>query len=179
MQPIGTQKNPGFQPILEQFQKNFDWPSFIDLDGTNAAIPKLPSTLELVARLSGDNAPTDLPPVKTWPTDVWTPIKEIRNNWASNSKTCQHSAEGFTTFCDAILDVRDLIAANYTQYLTIFGPPKCSGTPVTNTPDQIIAHVYGWTPWSEGCTPKANLLENTPGYNTNDYALYGKVKLEF
>ena len=50
MQPIGSQKNPGFQPILEQFQKKFDWPSFIDLDGAKAPIPKLPSTLELVAR---------------------------------------------------------------------------------------------------------------------------------
>ena len=50
MQPVGTQKNPGFQPILEQFQKKFAWPSFIDLDGAKAPIPKLPSTLELVAR---------------------------------------------------------------------------------------------------------------------------------
>ena len=65
-----------FQPKLEKFQANFNWPSFIDLDGTKAAIPKLPSTLELLARLSGANAPTDLPPVKTWPTDVWPPYSE-------------------------------------------------------------------------------------------------------
>jgi hypothetical protein len=173
-----------FQPKLEKFQSNFNWPSFIDLDGTKAAIPKLPSTLELLARLSGASAPADLPPVKTWPTDVWPPIQEIRTDWATYSSTCRHSAEGFTTFCDAILDARDLIAANYAQYLAIFAA-NCKGTPVTNTPDRILAHVYGWSPWVEsveaggGCSPTANLLENTPGYAANDYALYGKVKLEF
>ena len=126
----------------------------------------------------------DLPPVETWPTDVWPPIQQIRTDWAAYSSTCQHSAPGFTTFCDAILDVRDLIAANYAQYRVIF-PAQCKGTPVTNTPDRIVAHVYGWTPWTKsvekggGCSPTANLLENTPGYAANDYALYGKVKLEF
>src|SRR5574337_121044 len=189
MAPVGVQKNPGFQLILEQFQQKFNWPRFIDLDGTKAAIPKLPSTLELVARLSGDLAPADLPPVTNWPSDVWPPIQQIRANWANFSTTCKHSAAGFTTFCDAILDVRDLIAANYAQYIAIF-PTKCNGTPVTNTPDRILAHVYGWAPWIEaatvdgkvsgtGCGAAVNLLENTPGYSADHYALYGKVKLEF
>jgi len=175
---------PQFRQKLANFQKTFNWPSFIDLDGTKAAIPKLPSTLELLARLSGADAPTDLPPVNTWPTDVWPPIQAIRQNWATYSSTCSHSAAGFTTFCDAILDVRDLIAANYAQYLKIF-PTQCNGTAVPNTPDRIISHVYGWGPWIEslgsgkGCSATANLLENTPGYAANDYDLYGKVKLEF
>lgn len=176
---------PQFQQKLANFQQTFNWPSFIDLDGTKAAIPKLPSTLELLARLSGANASTDLPPVKAWPTNVWAPIQVIRQDWQSYSGgKCAHSAAGFTTFCDAILDVRDLIAANYAQYLKIF-PTQCKGTAVTNTADRIISHVYGWTPWTEsleqggGCSPTANLLENTPGYSANDYDLYGKVKLEF
>jgi hypothetical protein len=120
---------------------------------------------------------------------VWPPIEDIRNNWANYSNTCQHSPEGFTTFCDAILDVRDLITANYTQYRAIFAT-QCDGAPVTNTPDRILAHVYGWAPWVEaasvngkssgkGCGATVNLLENTPGYETDRYALYGKVKLEF
>jgi hypothetical protein len=133
----------------------------------------------------------DLPPVNSWPTDVWPPIQTIRNNWAAYSSSCQHSGQGFTTFCDAILDVRDLIATNYTQYQALFKAGKCNGQPVTETPDRTIAHVYGWTPWTEaavdstgkptgaGCSPTANLLENTPGYMDNNYALYGKVKLEF
>ena len=49
-----------FLPKLLAFQKKFNWPSFIDINGTNGPIPKLPSTLELLARLSGVNAPTDL-----------------------------------------------------------------------------------------------------------------------
>jgi hypothetical protein len=173
-----------FQPKLAAFQKKFNWPSFIDLDGTKAPIPKLPSTLELLARLSGGSAPADLPPVKTWPTDVWPPIQEIRKDWATYSSTCTHSPQRFTTFCDAILDVRDLIAANYAQYRAIFAK-QCTGTPVANTPDRIVSHVYGWAPWVEsveaggGCSPTANLLENTPGYSDNDYDLYSKVKLEF
>jgi hypothetical protein len=173
-----------FQPKLKNFQKKFNWPSFIDLDGTDNAIPKLPSTLELLARLSGANAPMDLPPVPAWPTDVWPPIQQIRTDWATSSSACKHSAAGFTTFCDAILDVRDLFAANYAQYLKIF-PTECNGTPVPNTPDRIVSHVYGWGPWTEslangtGCGAQANLLEKTPGYAANDYELYGKVKLEF
>ena len=183
IRPLGTAQNPGFRPVLQQFQKQSNWPTFIDLDGTKAAIPKLPSTLELMSRLTGANPPTDLTPVAdptNWPAVVWPAIQTLRDNWAtySNSNTCQHSAEGFTTFCDAILDVRDLLAANYTQYRAVFAT-KCSGTPVSNTLNRIVSHVYGWTPWSEGCPPTANLLENTPGYNNNDYALYGKVKLEF
>jgi hypothetical protein len=181
-----------FQPKLEKFEANFNWPTFIDLDGTNKPIPKLPSTLELLARLSGANAPMDLPAVQSWPTAVWPPIQKIRTDWATYSSNCQHSAQGFTTFCDAILDVRDLIAANFTQYKALFAAGKCSGQPVTNTADRTISHVYGWAPWTEaavdsmgnptgtGCSPTANLLENTPpNYMANDYELYGKVKLEF
>jgi hypothetical protein len=173
-----------FQEKLNTFQKNTNWPMFKDLDGTTSFIPKLPSTLELMARLSGASNPSDLPDVPTWPTDVWPPIQTIRTDWANFSNSCTHSAQGFTTFCDAILDVRDLIAANYEQYKSIF-PTKCNGTPVQNTPDAILAHVYGWSPWVEsagtgtGRGPTANLLENTPGYSDNFFELYGKVKLEF
>jgi hypothetical protein len=60
------------------------------------------------------------------------------------------------------------------------------GTPVEETPALTIAHVYGWSPWVESGTgpkdcikPTDNLLENTPGYPDNKYALYAKVKLEF
>src|SRR3984957_3340050 len=180
-----------FLPKLLAFQKKFNWPTFIDLDGKKAPISKLPSTLELLARLSGVNAPTDLTPAPSWPTNVWAPIQTIRTDWATYSSTCQHSPQGFTTFCDAVLDVRDLFNANFKQYQALFAAGTCSGKPVTETPDRIIAHVYGWGPWTEaavdsagkptgaGCSPTANLLENTPGYMANDFALYGEVKLEF
>ena len=83
-----------FQPKLLAFQKKFNWPSFIDLDGTKAPISKLPSTLELLARLSGVNAPTDLTPVPSWPTNVWAPIQTLRTDWATYSSTCTAQRPG-------------------------------------------------------------------------------------
>ena len=41
---VGSPLKPGdFTPLLNTFQSLNAWPTFIDLDGTNAAIPKLPS----------------------------------------------------------------------------------------------------------------------------------------
>ena len=86
-----------------------------------------------------------------------------------------------------------LIAANYTQYKALIANGTCAGTPIANTPNAIISHVYSWAPWNEGLVasakcdpPTVNLLENTPGYWTQpdpnkprDYTQYQKVKLEF
>jgi hypothetical protein len=192
---VGSPMKPGvFTPLLDTFQSLNMWPTFIDLDGSKAAIPKLPSPLELLARLSGAAAPTDLTPLvkpQTWPSNVWTPIQTIRTNWNkySTEPSCQHSANGFTTFCDAVLDVTDLIHANYLQYQVLMKAGTCTGGPVSETADRTVAHVYGWQPWTEaasgkegeGCGPKANLLENTPGYGSEDktYTKYAKVKTEF
>jgi hypothetical protein len=185
MQPVTP---PGsFRASLDQFQQDMNWPRFVVTyaDGSTEQIPKLPSPLELLARLSGANPPTDLDPVPQWPTKVWQPIQALRDNWATYTNSCTHSAAGYTTFCDALLDVKQIIMDNYTNYQSLFtstGP--CKGTPVDATPDRILLHVYGWTPWTEaasgdGCGPAANLLENTPGYADNGYEKYAKVKLEF
>jgi len=185
MQPV--QPPGGFRPILNQFENDFNWPRFVVTysDGTTERIPKLPSPLELLARLSGANPPADLDPVPQWPTNVWAPIQALRNNWASYTSSCSHSANGYTTFCDALLDVKQIVMDNYANYQSLFtstGP--CKGTPVAATPDRILLHVYGWTPWTEaksgtGCGPAVNLLENTPRYASNGYEKYSKVKLEF
>jgi hypothetical protein len=185
MQPV--QPPGGFRPILNQFEKDFNWPRFVVTysDGTTERIPKLPSPLELLARLSGANPPADLDPVPQWPTNVWAPIQALRNNWATYTSSCSHSANGYTTFCDALLDVKQIVMDNYANYQSLFtstGP--CNGTPVDATPDRILLHVYGWTPWTEaksgtGCGPAVNLLEETPGYHENGYEKYSKVKLEF
>jgi hypothetical protein len=190
---VGSPIKPAaFTPLLNTFQSLNTWPTFIDLDGTNAAIPKLPSPLELMARLSGAAPPADLTPVEpqNWPSQVWTPIQTLRINWDKYStSSCLHSPTGFTTFCDAILDVRDIIHANYLQYQTLMKRGTCTGGAVDETPDRTVAHVYGWQPWTEaasgiageGCSPTANLLENTPGYGSENktYAKYAKVKTEF
>jgi hypothetical protein len=62
MQPV--QPPGGFQRILNQFENDFNWPRFVVTysDGTTERIPKLPSPLELLARLSGANPPADLDP---------------------------------------------------------------------------------------------------------------------
>jgi hypothetical protein len=193
---VGTPLKPAtFIPTLNTFQSLNNWPQFIDLDGSKAAISKLPSPLELFARLSGKNAPADIyPPLTDWPKTIWAPIQTLRADWATygspTNPKCSHSANGYTTFCDAILDVRDLIHANYERYVNLMTNGGCAGGPgeiVPETPDRTIAHVYGWTPWTEslsgadglGCGPKANLLENTPGYSDNTYETYAKVKTEF
>jgi hypothetical protein len=194
---VGTPLRPGdFIPTLNTFQSLNKWPQFIDLDGSKAAISKLPSPLELFARLSGKDAPTDITPLtppQKWPTNVWTPIQALKTNWTTYggpAPKCTHSANGYTTFCDAILDVKALIHDNYEQYVTLMTNGTCTGGPSQIVPEddfRTIAHVYGWTPWTEsvsgkkgvGCRPKDNLLENTPGYKENDYEKYGKVKTEF
>jgi hypothetical protein len=192
---VGSPMKPGvFTPLLNTFQPLNKWPTFIDLDGTKAAIPKLPSPLELMARLSGAAAPADLTPLtppQSWPNNVWQPIQTLRTNWNTYSKApnCQHSADGYTTFCDAVLDVTDLIHNNYVQYKALMMAKTCTGGAVSETADRTVAHVYGWQPWTEaasgkegeGCGPKANLLENTPGYGSEDktYTKYAKVKTEF
>jgi hypothetical protein len=188
---VGSPLKPGeFTPLLNTFQSLNGWPRYVDLDGTKRPISKLPSTLDLMALLSGDNAPADISPLPTaWPGNVWKPIQDLRTNWNTQSKDCEHSADGYTTFCDAILDVRDLIHANYNKYVKLMENKTCTGGAVSEDPDLTLAHVYGWSPWVEsasgepntGCDPKANLLENTPGYGSEDktYAKYAKVKTEF
>ena len=79
-------------------------------DGTTERIPKLPSPLELLARLSGANPPADLDPVPQWPTSVWPPIQALRDNWATLHEFVQPTAPtDYTTFCDALLDVKQIV----------------------------------------------------------------------
>src|SRR5271170_1156311 len=115
MQPV---QPPGFQPILNQFASDFNWPRFVVTysDGSTERIPKLPSPLGLLARLSGVIPPPDLDPAPQWPTKVWPPIQALRNNWATYTSSCSHSANGYTTFCDALLDVQQIVMDNYTNY---------------------------------------------------------------
>ncbi len=187
---IGSPMKPvDFAAKLNAFQQVTNWPKFQSTDPNIPAgqrdVQKLPSPLELIARLSGANPPADLPPVESWPTKVWASVQALRDNWNQWSQACMHSATN-DQFCDAILDVRDLIDANYQSYVALFKSGRCTGTMVQKTPDRVLAHLYGWTPWVEavedrmGCAPTDNLLENTSDYyKNNDYAQYSRVKLEF
>jgi hypothetical protein len=205
---VGSALGPGeFQTVLTaKFLKDFpNWPQFrlTYADGTTAMISKLASPSNALARLTGANPPADLPLAKDehWPTSVWGPIQALRNNWTTwagkpgQSGQCANPLSGNAAWCKAVLDVKTLFQANYQQYLTLFKNGTCTGGSIPNTDptfaDRFLAHVYGWTPWIEaaldskgnptgaGCSPTANLLQNTPGYTDNSYALYSAVKLEF
>ncbi len=148
---VGSPLKPGeFTPILNKFQSLNGWPRYVDLDGTKMPISKLPSTLDLMAVLNGDNAPADIfPPPTAWPDNVWKPIQDLRANWKTYSKSCKHSAGGYTTFCDAILDVSELIHQNYLQYRKLMDNKTCTGGPVSEEANLTLSHVYGWSPWIE------------------------------
>jgi hypothetical protein len=86
---VGSDIKPGeFTSLLNTFQSKKTWPQFVDLDGTKGEISKLPSPLELMARLSGADAPADITPLKSpqsWPDKVWKPIEALRTNWKTYS----------------------------------------------------------------------------------------------
>ncbi len=190
---VGTPQHVDtFAAALNKFLTDFPgWPRFIHTysDGTTEALLKLPSPLELFSRLTpGALAPPDLQPAPSWPTQLWPPVEALRTNWKTYAGTgnapglCTPTASQ-DTFCDAIVDAKKLMTANYNYYVKIF-PSTCNGTPITLTDDKMIAHVYGWAPFTEaasgtGCGAKDNLLENTPGYQANNYAEYLRVKQEF
>jgi hypothetical protein len=196
---VGTPQSIGtFKAALRNFLTAFtDWPQFIrtySTPPTPQTLLKLASPLEIFARLTGAAPPPDLTPLippQVWPTKLWTPIEALRTNWktfagkAGSPGTCLPTPSG-THFCDAIIDVKALMAANFAKYQTIF-PSMCTGTPIpTLTDDILIAHVYGWAPFTEsitspgGCPAAANLLENTTlDYMANNFAKYAKVKLGF
>jgi hypothetical protein len=192
---VGTDKLPQpFENTVNKFRRDFPgWPRFIVnyADGTTETIPKLPSPLEVLPRLTGEHPPPDLEPIPDpaqWPKKVWPPIQALRDDFTKYTSSCKHSVTD-DTFCDALLDVNQIILDNYKNYLTLFNTGVCKGQPVDDTGNAILMHVYGWTPWTEskagkegeGCAPAANLLENTPGYGKENklYAKYMKFKLEF
>ncbi|WP_156964412.1 hypothetical protein [Methylocapsa aurea] len=185
------------QARLNKFKTDYPgWPQFV-VTYTDSTPPetilKFASPLEVFARLSppSPNPPPDLTAPPQWPNKLWAPIENLRTDWKKYTASCRHSDRGSTTFCDALLDVRDLIVANYNQYVALIKNKTCTGTAVPKTDDAIISHAYGWAPWTaanevgKGCSATANLLEDTPGYWTQargkpkDYTKYLKVKLEF
>jgi len=185
-QPVST-----FQAALTAFQGAFPgWPQFIRTFPSAPSpvpVPKLASPLEIFARLVGpDGTPpaapppdlTQLDPAKgeTWPTVVWAPIQALRTNWVTYAGAVGQQGGCAPTrnddFCNAIVAIKKLMTANYNNYIRI----KCASSPITLTDDVMIAHVYGWAPFTEGgCGPSDNLLQETPLFKD----LYVNIKLMF
>jgi hypothetical protein len=208
--PFVTADKKGFRDIGNRFWMHQQmmypstffsaWPRFVftDSKGISKPVPKLPSPLEVFARLSGANAPADLDPPPHWPDKLWPAIQDLQTKGAKWARECTHSGHPDTpTFCDAMLDVTALLQANYQKYKQLMADHKCTGTPVNQTVNGALSHIYGWTPWTEdaggdakkGCKTDDNLLQDTPGYWTwlnpddhnkgKDYTKYMAVKLEF
>jgi hypothetical protein len=189
------------------------WPQFVR---NGQPIKKLASPLEVFARLGGVSAPPDLTPVPVWPTQLWAPIQKMRTRWTQYAGTVVAapgpayvtatpglcgplplpSAPAPANFCEGVVAVHQLLIKNYIKYREIYAKGECPGQPVNITDNLMIAHVYGWAPWTEsstqsssgvGCGPKQNLLENTPGYSSVlpevpprvDYKNYSTVKLAY
>ncbi len=176
------------------------WPQFVITypGGRKETINKLASPLEIFPRIAGGGAPPpDLTPLPSkqdggdpsaWPKpeSLWKPIKALYTNWIQWAGPVgspgQCTAGDGKQFCDAIINAKTLLQANYDKYKGLFGPNKpCGdGTPVKLTDSLMVAHVYGWTPFTEnGCPAGANLLEETPGYPDNHYAKYAAVKEQY
>jgi hypothetical protein len=157
---------------------------------------KYPSLLEVFARLTGVNAPTDLAPLldnTVWKNPSqgpivalqgWPVIAGLFTNWTTYAGSVASgppplcagayrpgipiNPAAANSWCTAILAQKALLTANYEKYLQLF-PNTCQGTPVKLTDAALVSHLYGFTPWVEanpgaGCGPKANLLQDTPGY---------------
>ncbi len=187
IQTISTFKN-ALNKFLGPSSPYMGWPQFVD--SQNQPILKVPSALEIYSRLVNEPgvAPppdlTPLPPCTSQPCPLWPPIQTLQTKW----QTCTKKA-GTGPICPLMRDVRQLLQANYDNYVATYPTsPSCDKTkpiPLLTRP-LMMSHLYGWTPFGENCSdPKANLLENTPGYftlnpdGTKNYAKYQSVKDEF
>src|SRR5204863_110980 len=140
---VGTPQDiKPFRTALDKFLPDFPgWPRFVRTysDHTTEMLLKLPSPLEIFARLGPDLPPPDLQPPPHWPDQLWAPVEALRTNWKSFAGTfntpgrCSTTAQK-DTFCDAIVDAKKLMKANYDNYKAIFSS-QCNGTPVTLTDD--------------------------------------------
>lgn len=199
-----------FNLAIDEFLLEYaGWPQFVR---NGQPIKKLASPLEVFARLGGVGAPPDLTTVPNWPTVLWAPIQKMRTRWAQYAGTVVAapgpayvtatpglcgplplpSAPAPADFCQGVVAVQQLLIKNYIKYREIYAKGECPGTPVNITDNLLISHVYGWAPWTEsstgvksdGCGPKQNLLENTPGYSDvsrefEKYKEYSRVKLAY
>ena len=212
------QSQPGYDGTTNP--PTYGWPQFVrTYEFTNPSpnpftFLKFPSPLEIFARLSppGAGAPPDLTPAPQWPTKLWPAIEQLRTSWKTNAGTVTaiptspyytattgnctgipDPSHPITDWCNAIVAAKQILLVNYTKYRELFATGKCPGTPINIDDNVLIAHVYGWTPWTEanpgaGCAAAQNLMQDTPGYfdivhlpreTITDYTKYLNVKKSF
>jgi len=171
-----------FDDALTRFLKDFPgWPQFVDSSGQITR--KIPSPLNIFTgdeintdQLNAPNARGDLTPLP------WAPIATLREAILA----CQSGGA-----CPSGLkDVNALFDANYQSYVSRFADTStgwdCTQlkTPAPNSFNQQLGRLYGWSPYTAGCTSAgANQLYDTPGFFSPgppvDTAAYEAVKRKF
>jgi hypothetical protein len=143
------------------------WPQYVDDE--KETILKIPSAMHIM-----------LDQANLTPAPPWAPIEKMKTLW----RDCAGGEA--EPICSNIRDVRDLFTANYTNYKNNYGAAfhaTCDQAkdpdPATLDDSAMLAHVYAWTPFNANCKADTNLLEDTPGYQENNYSKYQAVKSEF
>jgi hypothetical protein len=165
-----TQEIDAFKAALSKFLVTpafQGWPQFVDNQGeTNLRIPSALHIMQDQAHLA--------------PPPPWAPVENMKTLW----RHC--TTGGSEPICSDIRDVRDLFAANYSNYSNNYRAAFSGTCDQTQAPDPamldenaMLSHVYGWGPFNANCTAQTNLLEDTPGYRENNYLKYQSVKSEF
>ena len=164
----------GFMTKIGDFLKSADlgqgWPVYKDSAGATIAT-KPASALDFFLNFNDAKLYDPNPPQSP-------PVMRMQAMW-------QECTGGKTTdpVCPLINDVTDLLKANYANYTAKFhsqGSWNCTGSPAGPLTDQLLlAHLYGWGPFSENCASDANLLQDTPGYEPSKSKSYAAVKNEF
>ncbi|MEJ8572094.1 hypothetical protein [Microbaculum marinum] len=164
-----------FRKSLTSFLDDYKgWPQFQTDSEPKKLVPKIASLLHALAT---DTTLTPPP---------WKPVKPLVDNW--NACNNEGSDTYKSPFCNAVRDVRALFIANWQNYVKIYPtlPDDCDQTkkPSGDSPPQdlLISHVYGFSPFVEGCNnfSDKNNLEDTPGYadtkDRNNNVIPGKFR---
>jgi hypothetical protein len=96
------------------------------------------------------------------PECLWTPIKTLVDLW----RHCTTDTTDRSVTCNDIRTVNALFLANYASYTAHYKDVVAGQTPCRQDRDPIplnlstlLGHVYGWTPFNDGCPAQWNTLE--------------------
>ena len=157
-----------FNKGMSAFLKDYPgWPLMVNKKV--ADFVKIPSPLNVLGR-NLTQKQTDLsdPP--------WAPIDTLVDNY----KDCINKNKN-GDFCDNLRTIQKLFDANFENYKANFNKWNCKEEHrASGDTMSMIGHIYGWTPFNDGCgDAKLNLLEDTAGYSSDNYKKYFEVKSLF
>jgi hypothetical protein len=154
-----------FNDGVNAFLKDYPgWPLMVNSKVKDFV--KVPSPLNVFGRnLSAKQTDLSNPP--------WKPLDNLVDNYTD---CVEKSAAG--AFCDKIREVKKLFDKNLENYNANFDKWKCKEKDRADGKKMsMIGHIYGWTPFNDGCgDAKLNLLEQTEGYSADDFKEYHRVK---